>query len=79
MLQGGDLQELKAQWVKETQLLHSFLDKFIDRFGSKIMGERDDSPEWKLYLAKSEEYNAYNRAIKSVDYFIQKEKTLRYC
>lgn len=45
---------------------------FLEKYGNRIMGEKEDTPEWNLYNKKSEEYNTYARAIRNVEYFIAK-------
>jgi hypothetical protein len=70
----GDLTPLKEQWSTHLQKTSDFIDMFLERFGGRVLGDRDTSPEWKLYLTKTEEYNNYARAIRNLDYFIAKSK-----
>ena len=72
--QQGDLSGLKQQWTKEVQRLDVFLDMFLDKYNSRLLGDKTNSPEWNLYTAKTEAYNNYARALRSVDYFIAKQK-----
>lgn len=74
VLYDHDLAELKAEWDAELKKIHAFMDKFLDRFGNKIIADKDNSPEWKLYTQKCDEYSNYNRAIRNVDYYIAKKK-----
>lgn len=67
-----DLNELKEKYETQVKKLHAFMDMFLKKFGSKVMGDKDKSPEWKLFSSKTEEYNVYTRAIRNVDYFISK-------
>lgn len=67
-----DLHELKQKYEKQVTKIHAFMDMFLQKFGSKVMGDKDSSPEWKLFSTKNEEYNVYSRAIRNVEYFISK-------
>lgn len=69
----GDLNELKQEYTTKIKKLHAFIDMFLERFGNKVIGEKDSSPEWRLFSQKSEEYNNYARAIRNIDYWIAKK------
>lgn len=71
----GDLYSLRKQFVQGQYKISIFLDKFIEKLGAKLEGERNDSPEWKLYTTKTKTYNDYDRAIRIIDYHLAK-KTL---
>jgi hypothetical protein len=71
----GDLYSLRKQFVQGQYKISVFLDKFIEKMGAKLDGDRDNSPEWKLYTSKTKTYNDYDRAIRIVDYHTAK-KTL---
>jgi hypothetical protein len=71
---GGDLNELKTQWTKELRKLDVFMEMFLETYGNRILGDKRNTPEWKLYSQKTESYSNYSRAIRSVDYFISKQK-----
>ena len=73
-LSQGDLQELKVKWDAALLKLHDFIEMFLERFGNRVIGDKDNSPEWTLYSKKYDEYSAYSRAIRALDYFIAKEK-----
>ena len=70
----GDLSPLREAWLNKIQWLHDFLDMFLDRFSERVIGDRDNSPEWELYSAKTEEYNNYSRALRNLEYFMAKER-----
>lgn len=69
-----DLAPLRAVWLERIVWLHDFLDMFLDRFSERLIGDRDDSPEWILYTEKTEEYNNYSRALRNLEYFMSKER-----
>lgn len=68
----GDLQQLRKSWSLQLVKVSKFLEMFLEKYGSRIDGERQDTPEWNLYTKKTEEYNNYARAIRNVEYFIAK-------
>lgn len=69
----GDLQSLKMEMALKLKKISVFMDKFLKKYGSRLMGDQSDTPEWNLYKKKTEEYNNYARAIRNVEYFIAKE------
>lgn len=69
----GDLKELKKEYTTNITKLHMFIDMFLEKFGNKVIGEKNNSPEWRLFSQKSEEYNNYARAIRNIDYWIAKK------
>lgn len=68
-----DLNQLKEKYSSQLNRIDAFMEKFLDKFGNRVMGERENTPEWNLYKSKNEEYNVYARAIRNVDYFIAKK------
>jgi hypothetical protein len=71
---GGDLNALRSKWTDSVAKISAFVEMFLDRCGNRVLGEKNESPEWKLYINKTDEYNNYTRAIRNVDYFIAKQK-----
>jgi hypothetical protein len=74
ILSQRSLAPLKEEFSEEISNIHSFIDMFLDRFGDRVVGDKTNSPEWKLYSEKTAEYNSYSRAIRNVDYFMAKER-----
>lgn len=72
VVQGDDLQQLKKDWVKHVNKLDRFFDLYLERYGDKLTEENTNTPEWRLYKAKSNEYHDYTRAINNVSYYIAK-------
>ena len=70
--EGSDLNSLKAQWLSNLGKIDGFLEVFLDRYGKRLDPNGNNRAEWSLYNKKTEEYNNLKRAIKNVDYFIQK-------
>lgn len=68
-----DLSQLKEKYTSQLNRIDAFMEKFLDKFGNRVMGDYESTPEWKLYKSKNEEYNVYARAIRNVDYFIAKK------
>lgn len=69
----GDLRDLHKMWGTQLIKVTKFIEMFLDKYGKRIDGDKEDTPEWKLYTKKSEEYNNYARAIRNVEYFIAKQ------
>ena len=69
----GDLASLKGTWVTQLVKVSRFIEMFLEKYGDRIMGDKDNTPEWNLYNKKTEEYNTYARAIRNVEYFIAKD------
>lgn len=69
---GGDLNEIKRNWVKHVNKLDRFFDMYLERYGNKLTDENTNTPEWRLYKTKSNEYHDYTRAINNVSYYIAK-------
>jgi hypothetical protein len=70
--QDGDLRALHKSWGTHLAKVTKFIEMFLDKYGSRISGEKENTPEWNLYNKKTEEYNTYARAIRNVEYFIAK-------
>ena len=68
----GDLQDLRKTWCLQLAKVSKFIEMFLEKYGNRIDGERQNTPEWNLYTKKTEEYNTYARAIRNVEYFIAK-------
>lgn len=73
VINNGDLFALRKSFVLEQYKLSKFMDMFIEKVGPKIMDDRTKSPEWKLYTAKTDEFNSYGRAIRITDYYLAKK------
>jgi|688.fasta_scaffold301573_3 hypothetical protein len=69
----GNLRELRKSWGNHLAKVSKFIEMFLDKYGDRIMGDKDNTPEWNLYSKKTEEYNTYARAIRNVEYFIAKD------
>lgn len=74
LVNGGDLESLKTDWEMQIKKLHTFMEMFLERFGDRVLGEKDSSPEWRLYSAKCDAYSNYTRAVRNVDYFQAKKR-----
>lgn len=68
----GDLQTLRKTWTLHLAKVTKFIEMFLEKYGDRIAGEKENTPEWNLYSKKTEEYNNYARAIRNVEYFIAK-------
>lgn len=73
-LYGGCLQSLKSEWELELKKIDTFISMFLEKYGTRIIGEKKNTPEWVLYSAKTEQFSNYTRALRQLDYFLAKEK-----
>ncbi len=69
------LLRIRGALLKERQKMDRWFDKYLDMFDRKMDPAKVDTPEWKLYNKKSEEYSQLNRLITSADVYIQKVGT----
>lgn len=61
--------ELLLQKMK----LDKFFSMFLEKFERQMDPEKIDTPVWKLYKSKLQEYQKVNQSIKNEQYWITKE------
>lgn len=61
--------ELLAQKMK----LDKFFSLFLDKFEKNMDPDKPDTPIWKLYKTKFKEYDKVSQALKSEQYWMNKE------
>lgn len=61
--------ELLAQKMK----LDKFFSLFLDKFEKNMDPDKPDTPIWKLYKTKFNEYHKVSQALKSEQYWMNKE------
>ena len=66
------LVRLRNSLLSDRQKMDSWFDKFLDKCNKRMDSSKLDTPEWKLYNKKSEEYSELNRLIVSADAYIRK-------
>jgi len=68
------LENIRVSLLKERTLLDRWFDKYLDMFERKMTSENTDTPVWKLYKTKSNEYSELNGIITTADAYIKKLK-----
>lgn len=53
--------------------LDKFFTMFLDTYGDKMDPEKTETPIWKLYKAKLNEYEEVNKEIKALEYWMKKK------
>ncbi len=66
------LQRIRGTLLKERQKMDRWFDKYLEMFDRKMDSTKIDTPEWKMYNKKSEEYSTVNGLIRSADVYIKK-------
>lgn len=66
------LAAMKNELIVEKMKLDKFFTMFLDKFERKMDSEVTDTPIWKLYKKKMQEYSDVDRSLKSVSYFLNK-------
>jgi len=69
---GEDLVPLRKGLSEKLKLMDKFFDKFLDEYNSRLDPEKTDTPEWKLYKSKMNEYEELDEAIETIDYYLSK-------
>ena len=66
-------QELKAELADllvERIKLDQFFEKYLEKFDSAMKPNKPDTPVWKLYHKKYDEYNELSRKITTTEYLL---------
>ena len=66
------LLRIRGDLLKQRQKMDRWFDKYLDMFDRKMDPAKVDTPEWKMYNKKSDEYSKLNQLIKSAEAYIQK-------
>jgi len=60
--------ELLMQKMK----LDKFFTMYLDKFDKQMDSEKPNTPVWKLFKKKSDEYSKLNQEIRNTEYWIRK-------
>lgn len=63
--------ELADLLVKRIKL-DQFFDKYLDKFDSEMKPNKPDTPVWKLYHKKYDEYNELSRKITTTEHLLRR-------
>jgi hypothetical protein len=72
----NDPEKLKSLYISLINLrgkLDRWFDKYLDMFDEKMNSSKRNEPVWKLYHAKSDEYNDVVQSIKTAEYYLKKQ------
>jgi len=68
------LYDKKSNLVLEKMKMDKFFSLFLDKFGGKMDPSKPDTPIWKLYKVKLNEYESLSQEIRNTEYWISKER-----
>lgn len=71
-LNKSELIQKQSNLISEKMKLDKFFSMYLDKVGSKMDPDRTNTPIWKLYKQKLNEYESVTREIKVLDYYIAK-------
>lgn len=66
------LVKIRGSLYKQRQKMDSWFDKYLEMMDKRMDVEKPNTPEWKLYNKKFEEYSELNRVIASAEQYIKK-------
>lgn len=70
------LQKIRTALLAERKVLDKWFDKYLEMFERKMSSEDSNTPIWKLYKSKSNEYSELNGIINTADAYIKKLKSI---
>jgi len=70
------LEKIQKSLLKQRQVMDKWFDKYLDMFDKKMDSSNPDTPIWKLYNTKSQEYSELNEIITTANAYITKLKTI---
>lgn len=70
-----EVQDLYISLLNDKMKLDKFFSMYLDKFGNKMDAENTDTKIWKLYNLKSKEYSELNHAIRTANYYLNKQFT----
>ena len=70
------LERIYIELIKQRTVLDRWFDKYLDMFHKKMDPDSPDTPIWKLYKQKSNEYSELNGVITTANAYINKLKNV---
>jgi hypothetical protein len=64
--------EKRAELVAQKMKLDKFFTMYLDKFDKQMNPENPNTPVWKLYRTKSDEYTKVCQELRNTDYWINK-------
>jgi len=71
-----NLYDKKSSLVSQKMKMDKFFSLFLEKFGGKMDPNKTDTPIWKLYKAKLNEYESLSQEIRNTEYWIFKERNV---
>jgi len=66
------LTKVRDALVYERKVMDKWFDKYLDMMDRKMKADNPDTPEWKLYHKKTDEYSDLTTLIKTADAYVRK-------
>lgn len=70
------LVKVRDSLVKDRKVMDKWFDKYLDMVDRKMKPETPNTPEWKLYHKKSDEYSELTTLIKTADNYVRQLQTV---
>lgn len=70
------LVKVRDSLVKDRKVMDKWFDKYLEMVDRKMKPETPNTPEWKLYHKKSDEYSDLLTLIKTADNYVRQLQTV---
>lgn len=67
-----DWSKERNKLILEKMKMDKFFSNFLDKFERKMDPDKPNTPIWKLYKAKMNEYSELDRKLKTAEYWLSK-------
>jgi len=67
-----DYKTKRHELLMQKMKLDKFFTMYLDKFDKQMDSERPNTPVWKLFKKKSDEYSKLNQEIRNIEYWIKK-------
>ena len=67
-----DYKTKRHELLMQKMKLDKFFTMYLDKFDKQMDSEKPNTPVWKLFKKKSDEYSKLNQEIRNVEYWIKK-------
>ena len=68
--------KLRDSMKKDSKVMDKWFDKYLEMMERKMKPETPNTPEWKLYHKKSDEYSELTTLIKTADNYVRQLQTV---
>ena len=70
----NELLSKKQELLLQKMKLDKFFSKYLEKFDRKMDPENTNTPIWKLYRSKFDEYSKINQELRNLEYYIKREQ-----